>query len=106
VSFPGEPAVGHLKVKTPDRAGADEILYALRQNDAIYGLTVINCGDMMVDANKVIDQAIVALRARGSVNLDLPARVNRNRGRQLSITGCIRSKAQNWRQAPTRHPGK
>ncbi|MDE2474561.1 MAG: hypothetical protein KGO48_05900 [Alphaproteobacteria bacterium] len=86
VSFPGDPAVGHLKVKTPDGADADETLYALRQDDAIYRMTVIDYKDMMVDGNKAIDQAIVALRERGSVNLDLPARVNRNRGRQLSIT--------------------
>ena len=87
VSFPGDPAVGHMKVKTSDGADADETLYALRQSDAIYRMTVIDYKDMMVDGNKAIDQAIVALRERGSVNLDLPARVNRNRGRQLSITG-------------------
>lgn len=86
VSFPGDPAVGHMKVKTPDGADADETLYALRQNDAIYRMTVIDYKDTMVDGNKAIEQAIVALRERGSVNLDLPARVNRNRGRQLSVT--------------------
>lgn len=87
VSFPGDPAIGHMKVKTPDGADADETLYALRQNDAIYRMTVIEYRDMMVDGNKAIEAATAALRERGSVNLDLPARVNRNRGRQLSITG-------------------
>ena len=87
VSFPGDPAIGHMKVKTPDGADVDETLYALRQNDAIYRMTVIDYKDVVVDGNRAIDQAIVALRERGSVNLDVPARVNRNRGRQLSITG-------------------
>jgi len=86
VSFPGDPAVGHMKVKTPDGADVDETLYALRQNDAIYRMTVIDYKDLMVDGTKAIDQAITALRQRASVNLDIAARVNRNRGRQLSIT--------------------
>ena len=87
VSFPTDPAVGHMKVKTAGGADADETLYAARQDSAIYRMTVIDYKDAMVDGDNAIGQAIAALRTRGSVTLDVPARVNRNRGRQLSIAG-------------------
>lgn len=87
VSFPADPAVGHMKVKTPEGNDAIETLYAVRQGDAIYRMTVIDYKDAMIDGDKAISDAIAAIRERGSVSLDLPARVNRNRGRQLSVTG-------------------
>ena len=87
VSFPSDPAVGHLKVKLADGKDFDETLFAVRRDDAIFRIAVIDFGDAMVDGNAAIDQAVAELRTRGSVMLDLPARVNGNRGRQFSVAG-------------------
>ncbi len=87
VSFPANPAVGRMKVKAPGGTDADETLYAVQQSDSIFRVSVTDFKDAMVDGDGVVNKAIAELRQRGSVTLDLPARVNRNRGRQLSLTG-------------------
>jgi hypothetical protein len=87
VSFPASPAVGRMKVKTPAGTDADETLYAVQQRDSIFRISVTDFRDGMVDGNAAIDRAVAELAQRGSVTLNLPARVNRNRGRQLSLTG-------------------
>jgi hypothetical protein len=87
VSFPDDPAVGHLKVKMADGKDVDETLYAVRRDDAIFRVAVIDFKDATVDGTAAIDQAVTELRARGNVMLDLPARVNGNRGRQFSLAG-------------------
>lgn len=87
VSFPAQPAVGHMTVKAPDGSDADETLYAVSMEDALYSFAVIDFKTAAVDGNAEIDRAIAELRQDGKVTLDIPARVNFNRGRQLSISG-------------------
>ena len=87
VSFPSDPAIGHLKVTMADGKDFDETLYAVRRDDAIFRVAVIDFRDATVDGNAAIDQAVTELRGRGDVKLDLPARVNGNRGRQFSVAG-------------------
>ena len=87
VSFPEEPAVGHLKVTMAGGKEFDETLCAVRRDDAIFRVAVIDFRDTMVEGNAAIDEAAAELRARGNIKLDLPARVNGNRGRQYSVAG-------------------
>ena len=87
VSFPADPAVGHMDVKAPDGGDADETLYAVSAEDALYSFAVIDFKNAVVDGNAEVDRAIAELRQDGNITLDLPARVNFNRGRQLSVTG-------------------
>jgi hypothetical protein len=87
VSFPAAPAIGHMAVKAQDGSDADETLYAVSTKDALYSFSVIDFKNAVVDGNAEIERAINDLRREGNITLDLPARVNFNRGRQLSVTG-------------------
>jgi hypothetical protein len=85
VSFPADPIVQTLPYKAPDGSDVDETLYSVREGDGVYTIAIVDLGN--TDGAAAIDRAVAALHESGDVKLDIPARVNRNFGRQLSIVG-------------------
>lgn len=87
VSFPADPMIETLPYKAPDGSGASEVLYSVRQGADLYKVAVIDFSNAAIDETQAVDQAVNLLRENGDIRLDIPARVNRNFGRQLSIVG-------------------
>jgi len=85
VSFPGAPTVQTMPYRTADGAMANETQYSVQQENSAYRVAVIDFSNVTFDRDAVITEALNEFRGRGDVKVDIPARVNRNFGRQLSI---------------------
>src|SRR5215469_12998973 len=85
VSFPGAPIVETMPYRTMDGAMANETQYAVQEENAAYRVAVIDFANISFDRDAEITEVLIELRGKGDVKVDIPARVNRNFGRQLSI---------------------
>jgi hypothetical protein len=85
VSFPAAPQIGTATFKVADDRAVEAHVYSLRRNDAEFKITVANVGDPGLEEKTVIDHAIGALSEGGEVKVNIPHRVNRVFGRQLSV---------------------
>ena len=86
VAFPAEPKVETTTYQAPDGSAAQAHVYSVTQNDTVFKMTVVELPGM--DEKAVIDHAIKTLAQGGEIKLDIPARVARVYGRQLSVTGA------------------
>jgi len=87
VSFPADPTMETIPYQTVDGTTANEVVYSVHQGAGIYRVAVADLSNTAITETMAIDQAINQLRDQGDVRLDIPARVQRNYGRQLSIVG-------------------
>jgi hypothetical protein len=62
-------------------------IYSVEAPGNRYSVTVADLSGADFDQEKALAQAVEAARSHGDVKVDIPARVNGQRGRQLSITG-------------------
>jgi hypothetical protein len=86
VSFPAEPKVETTTYPAPDGRIVEAHVYFVTQNDAVFKVTVVELAGM--EENAAIDHAVKTLAQGGEIKLDIPARVARVYGRQLSIVGA------------------
>lgn len=86
VSFPGTPIVSDSTYKLADGSSLKAKLYDFKQGGGEFRVIVADFSTSSVQDNAAIDQAVKALSSGGKVAFDIEARVNRNYGRQLSIT--------------------
>jgi hypothetical protein len=87
VSFPADPVKETLSYKAADGTTATKTLYSVREGSDIYEVAVIDLHGAAIEGTTAIGQAVNELRDNAQVRLDIAARVNRNRGRQLSLVG-------------------
>ncbi len=85
VAFPAEPKVEATTYPAPDGRSAEAHVYSVTQDDAVFKMTVVELPGM--EEKAVVDHAIKTLAQGGDIKLDIPARVARVYGRQLSIVG-------------------
>src|SRR5579871_4810406 len=85
VSFPADPQVETATYRVADDRTVDARIYAVRRGDAEFKVTVAELGDPRPEEAAVIDNAIKTLSAGGEVKVNIPHRINRVFGRQLSI---------------------
>jgi hypothetical protein len=85
-AFPAEPKVEMATYPAPDGRIAQAHAFSVTQSDAVFKMTVVELPGM--EENAVIDHAIKTLAQGGEIKLDIPARVARVYGRQLSIVGA------------------
>src|SRR6202008_316413 len=71
----------------PDGRTVTARVYSVRQDHAAFKVAIVDLSDSTLDESTVTDYAIRSLPKGGEVKLDVPARINRVYGRQLSITG-------------------
>jgi hypothetical protein len=91
VAFPAEPKVETTTYPAPDGRTAQAHVFSVTQNDAVFKMTVVELPGM--EESAVIDHAIKTLTQGGEIKLDIPARVARVYGRQLSIAGADGNRA-------------
>jgi hypothetical protein len=85
VSFPADPQIDTTTYRLVDGRTVTARVYAVRRDDAEFKVTVAELGDARPEEAVVIDHAIRALSEGGEVKVNIPHRVNRVFGRQLSI---------------------
>jgi hypothetical protein len=91
VAFPAEPKVETTTYPAPDGRAAPAHVFSVTQNDAVFKMTVVELPGM--EENAVIDHAIKTLAQGAEIKLDIPARVARVYGRQLSIASADGTRA-------------
>ena len=85
VSFPADPQIETTTYQITDDRTVEARVYAVRRKDAELKVTVAQLADPPPEETAVIDHAIKTLSAGGEVKVNIPHRVNRVFGRQLSI---------------------
>lgn len=85
VSFPSDPHIETTTYRLADGRAVAARVYAVRRNDAEFKVTVAELGDPRPEEAAVIDHAIRTLSQGGDVKVNIPHRINRVFGRQLSI---------------------
>jgi hypothetical protein len=85
VSFPADPQVETSTYQLSDGRTVTARVYTVRREDAEFKVTVAELGDPRLEEAAVIDHAVRALSEGGEVKVNLPHRINRVFGRQLSI---------------------
>ena len=85
VSFPAAPVSETMPYRTAEGTTANETQYSVQQENSAYQVSIIDFGNVTFDRDAAIEEALNEYRDKGEVKVDIPARVNRNFGRQLSI---------------------
>jgi hypothetical protein len=88
LSFPAEPKAETATYQAPNGHAVEAHVYSLTQDNSIFRMTVADLSDPALTETAVIGHAIKTLGQGGDVKLDIPARVSRIYGRQLSIFGA------------------
>jgi hypothetical protein len=86
-SFPGIPKVIDTPYRLLDGTTVPAQILSLNSDNNEYRLVVVDFSGSTLDDEKAVDGAIDGLRAMGQVSVDIAARVRRNYGRQLAVTG-------------------
>jgi hypothetical protein len=87
ISFPADPKIEITTYQATDDRLVEARVYSVTQDDAVFKMTIIDLSDTAMEESAVIDHAIKALSQEGEIKVNLPARINRVYGRQLSIVG-------------------
>jgi hypothetical protein len=85
VQLPAPPVIETGTYAAPGGHSVPATTYALRQPDIVYTMTVANLTNTPIDNERVIDQAVRALRDTGEVAVDVRAEINDRYGRKLSV---------------------
>jgi hypothetical protein len=87
VAFPADPQMEITTYQVADNRSVEAHVYAVHQDSAVFKVTVAELADAGLAESTVIDHAIKAMSEGGDVKVNIPHRVNRVYGRQLSIVG-------------------
>jgi hypothetical protein len=85
VVFPAGPRVETTTFQLADGRTVPAQVYSVEQNNGVFAVTVAEIGNTGLDENAVIESAIKRLSAGGEVKVNMPHRIYRVCGRQLSI---------------------
>jgi hypothetical protein len=87
IQFPVEPLIEEGSYATEEGISVGARIYSARQEGAVYKVTVADLSRAALSETQVLSEAIAQLAGQGEVIVDVPHRVNRILGRQLSILG-------------------
>jgi hypothetical protein len=93
VSFPAEPKLETTTYQAADGRSVEAQVYSVTQDGAAFRMTIVDLSDAALEESAVIDHAVRTLSQSGEVKVDIPARVNRVYGRQLSIVAADGSRS-------------
>jgi hypothetical protein len=88
VAFPADPQIETTTYQLADGRSVQARVYSVRQNNIIFKMTVADFAGTNLQESAVIDHAIKTLSAGGEVKVNIPHRIYRVYGRQLSIVGA------------------
>jgi hypothetical protein len=97
IAFPADPKAETTSYQSADGSRAEAHVYSVAQDGAVFKMMVADLSDPASNSPKdegaVIAHAIKTLSQAGEIKVDIPARINRVFGRQMSITGADGSHA-------------
>jgi hypothetical protein len=93
VSFPADPKIETTTYQAADGRVVEAKVYSVTQDGAVFKMTVADLSHAAMEESAVIDHAIKTLSQQGTIKVDIPARINRVYGRQLSIVGADGSRS-------------
>jgi hypothetical protein len=93
VSFPAEPKVETTTYLAADGRTVMARVYSVTQPQGTFKMTIAELSDAGLEESAVIDHAIKSLSRGGEIKLDIPHRISRVFGRQLSILGADGSRS-------------
>ena len=85
VTFPADPQIETTTYQATDDRAVEAHVFSVHRDNAEFKVTVAELADPGLQETVVIDQAIKALSDGGEVKVNIPHRINRVYGRQLSI---------------------
>jgi hypothetical protein len=88
VAFPADPQIETTTYHAAEGRSVQARVYSVRQNNIIFKMTVADLAGANLQESAVIDHAIKTLSAGGEVKVNIPHRIYRVYGRQLSIVGA------------------
>jgi hypothetical protein len=87
IAFPSDPQMETTRYQADADRSVEAHVYSVDQEDAVFKVTVAELKDTGLDESAVIDHAIKTLSQDSEVKINIPHRINRVYGRQLSIVG-------------------
>jgi hypothetical protein len=93
VTFPADPQIEATTYRIADDRSVEAHIYSVHQDNAEFKVTVAELADAGLEESAVIEHAIKAMSEGGEVKVNIPHRINRVYGRQLSILGRDGSRA-------------
>jgi hypothetical protein len=93
VAFPADPQIETIMYSAPDGRQVAAHIYFVVQDGGEFRMMVADFSGPEVPESTVMDQAIKALTHDREVKVDIPHRISRFYGRQLSTAGADGSRA-------------
>jgi len=88
VSFPAQPSIENTTYQTADGRPQQARVYSVTQGDAVFKMSVVELSNAGLEESAVIDHAIKTLSQGREIKLDIPHRISKVYGRQLSLLGA------------------
>jgi hypothetical protein len=93
VAFPASPQIETTTYQIADGRSVPARVYSVRQDKGEFKMTVADLANAGLGEKAVIDHAIKALSQDATVKVNIPARIYRVYGRQLTIDGADGSRS-------------
>jgi len=85
VAFPADPKVETTTYQAADGRQVEARVYSVSQDGSVFRMTVADLPDPAMLENTVLDHAVRMLSQGAEITVDIPHRISRVYGRQLSI---------------------
>jgi len=86
VAFPADPLVETVTWQAADGRPVEARVYSVSQDGGVFRMTVADLPDPALQENAVLDHAVRMLAEGKAIKVDIPHRISRVYGRQLSLT--------------------
>jgi hypothetical protein len=93
VAFPANPQIETTTYQVADGRSVEARVYSVRQNNGVFKVTVAELANTNLEESAVLDHAIKSLSEGGEVKINIPHRIYKVYGRQLSILGADGSRS-------------
>ncbi len=85
VAFPADPKVETTTYQAADGRPVEARVYSVSQDGGVFRMTVADLPDPAMQESAVLDHAVRTLSQGSEIKVDIPHRISRVYGRQLSI---------------------
>ena len=85
VAFPADPKVETRTYQAADGRPVEARVYSVSQDGGVFRMTVADLPDPAMQESAVLDHAVRTLSQGSEIKVDIPHRISRVYGRQLSI---------------------
>ena len=93
VAFPANPQGDTTTYQITDNRSVPARIYSVRQANVVFSMIVAELEGTNLEENTVVDHAIKMLSQNARVRLNIPARIYRVYGRQLTLEGADGSRS-------------